>query len=103
MKKTQLREIIKEEIQNLLEGNSKQDVKEIDIWETVPKGRLYKIVVIYKNGKVSKYRKRDLDLFNKKYGTSLDTDRTLFPDEVETSLKSQFPGVNVHVSEFDIS
>jgi|15BtaG_2_1085339.scaffolds.fasta_scaffold10869_3 hypothetical protein len=103
MKKSELKQIIKEEISKVLEGNSKQDVKEIDIWETVPKGRFYKMVVIYNNGKTEKYRKRDIELFDKKYGTSLSKEEILFPNEVEVTLKSHFPGVNVYVSEFDIT
>ena len=110
MKKSQLRQIIKEEISKVLEGNylhfysnSKQEVKEIDIWETVPKGRFYKMVVTYNNGKDERYKSGDMGLFDKKYGTSLSKEEVLIPNDIEAQLKSHFPGVNIHVSEFDVS
>ena len=103
MKKSQLRQIIREEMSSILEGNSKQDIKEIDIWETVPKGRFYKMVVIFNNGKTEKYGKRDMELFDKKYETTLSKEEILIPNEVEVTLKSHFPGVNVYISEFDVS
>jgi len=54
MKKSQLRNMIKEEISNLLNENKQPTL--VDVWYTVPGWRVYKVVVTFDDGSEEKFR-----------------------------------------------
>jgi len=103
MKKSELRKIIREEIQ-LIESNSLStaSIKEID-W-LVPyyhgrrSGRLWKIIVIQNNGKQVNYN--SVDAFNKQFGTDIPS----FADfsDFEKIIKKLAPKIKVSESEMDV-
>ena len=54
MKKSQLRQIIKEEISKVLKENKQPTL--VDIWYAVPGGGVYKVVITFDDGSEEKFR-----------------------------------------------
>ena len=54
MKKSELRQIIKEEITRVLKENKQPTL--VDTWHTIPGGRVYKVVVEFDDGSKEKFR-----------------------------------------------